>query len=290
MNTIWSTYIQNIGTLYDSRSLRFCDLFRDEYKKIFALEDKHKILEIGCGPGALAESLARWYPSSQIFGLDRDSNFIQFAANQAPHIQFSEGDATSLPYESESFDVTISNTVAEHIEPSAFYGEQYRVLRKNGVCLVLSARKGIQLAAPCIAEESDFERDIWQRTAPRLSENIKKHAVCAYPQNESELPLHMEQYGFRNVKTEYITVNLTPDNPIYSPEMAYAMINANRQGDIDSAQSLKHIAADLVTPDEVEELIRRIHVKYDKRLALYDAGIRQWDTNLSVTMIVRGTK
>lgn len=36
---------------------------------------------------------------------------------------------SKIPFENESFDVTISNTVAEHIEPSRFYGEQYRVLK-----------------------------------------------------------------------------------------------------------------------------------------------------------------
>ena len=79
MNTIWSTYIQNIGTLYFSRSLRFSDYFKEQYKKVFEIEDKRNILEIGCGPGALAESLSRWYPHSQVCGLDRDSNFIVFA-------------------------------------------------------------------------------------------------------------------------------------------------------------------------------------------------------------------
>lgn len=290
MNTIWSTYVQNIGTLYDSRSLRFSDFFKSKYADLFAIDDKKKILEIGCGPGALAESLDRWYPNAEVSAMDRDSNFIEFAKKKASHIQFLEGDATALPFENESFDVTISNTVAEHIEPSKFYGEQYRVLKENGVCLVLSARKGITISAPCIMEESEFEKEIWQRAEKFFAETVKKYDICAYAQNEAELPLNMEKYGFRNVTTEYVTVNLTPDNPIYSKETAYAMINANRQGDLDSVESLLHVAADVVTAEEVEELKRLVNVKYDKRLALYDAGQKQWDTNMSVTMIARGVK
>ena len=216
MNTIWSTYIQNIGTLYESRRLRFSDIFKDKYKEVFALDGRQKMLEIGCGPGALAESLARWYPISQVTGMDRDSNFIEFAKKNAPHIQFLEGDATALPFKNDSFDVTISNTVAEHIETSKFYGEQYRVLKENGVCLVLSARKGINILAPCIEEESDFEKDIWKRAEKFYAENLKKYEIGAYAQNEAELPANMEKYGFRNVVTEYVTINLTPDNPSYS--------------------------------------------------------------------------
>lgn len=290
MNTIWSTYVQNIGTLYESRALRFSDVFKGKYKELFEIDDKKTILEIGCGPGALAESLARWYPNAQVSAMDRDSNFIEFAKKNTTHIQFYEGDATALLFENESFDVTISNTVAEHIEPSKFYGEQYRVLKEDGVCLVLSARKGINISAPCIMEETAFEREVWKRAEKFYAENIKKYDICAYAQDETELPANMEKYGFRNVTTEYVTVNLTPDNPCYSREMAYAMINANRQGDIDSIESLLHVAADVVGQDEVEELRRLVNAKYDRRLALYDEGKKQWDTNMSVTMIVRGIK
>jgi len=290
MNTVWSTYVQGIGTLYNTRLLRFSDLFLKKYREAFRIDDKKRILEIGCGPGALAESLARWYPGAQVFGVDRDSNFIAFAKQQNPLIQYAEGDATALAFENESVDVTISNTVAEHIEPSKFYGEQYRVLKENGVCLVLSARRGINIAAPCIREQSEFEKEIWKRTEKQLAEVDEKFSVCAYPQNEAELPLCMEQYGFRNVTTEYLTVNLTPDNPVYTKETAHAMINANRQVSLDSADELLRIATEVVTGDEIEELKRIINSKYDKRIELYDKGIKQWDTNVSVTMVIRGEK
>ena len=290
MNTIWSTYVQGIGTLYNTRLLRFSDLFQGKYREAFRIDDKERILEIGCGPGALAESLARWYPSARVFGVDRDSNFIAFAKQQNPMIQYMEGDATALAFEDESVDVTISNTVAEHIEPSKFYGEQYRVLKENGVCLVLSARRGINITASCISEQSEYEKEIWKRAEKPLAEVDKKFSVCAYPQNESELPLCMEQYGFRNVTTEYLTINLTPDNPIYSKEAAHAMINANRQVSLDATDDLLRNAAGVVTADEVEELKRRINAKYDKRIEFYDKGIKQWDANVSVTMVIRGEK
>lgn len=290
MNTVWSTYVQGIGTLYNTRLLRFSDLFQKKYREAFRIEDKKRILEIGCGPGALAESLARWYSGAQVFGVDRDSNFIAFAKQQNPMIQYMEGDATALAFENESMDVTISNTVAEHIEPSKFYGEQYRVLKEKGVCLVLSARRGINITASCISEKSAFEKEIWKRAEQQLAEVDEKFSVCAYPQNESELPLCMEQYGFRNVTTEYLTVNLTPDNPVYTKETAHAMINANRQVSLDGADELLRIATDVVTADEVEELKRIINSKYDKRIELYNKGIKQWDANVSVTMVVRGEK
>ena len=119
MNTIWSDYVQGIKTLYLSRKLRFDDIFFDQYKTLFDIDTERNlnILEIGCGPGALATSLHRWYPNAEITAIDRDSNFITYAKSSAPGINFLEGDAEKLPFCDCTFDITISNTVSEHIEP-----------------------------------------------------------------------------------------------------------------------------------------------------------------------------
>ena len=119
---------------------------------------------------------------------------------------------------------------------------------------------------------------------------MKEYAVCAYPQTEAELPACMERYGFRHVTTEYITVNLTPDDPVYSRDMAVAMIESGRQNDLDNVDWLERCAANLVSASEREEIRRLIRERYGRRIALYDAGVRQWDASVSPTMIVRGVK
>lgn len=290
MNTIWSDYVQNTGTLYFSRILRFSDEYKEKYMSAFCIDGKKQILEIGCGPGALTQSLARWYPNAEVIGTDRDSTFIAFAAQQAPGIKFMEADATSLPFEDNFFDVVISNTVQEHIEPSKFFGEQFRVLKPGGICLVLSARKGINITADCIAEESSFEKEIWERVTEFYQNTNAKYNVGQYAMSESELPSTMEKYGFHQISTEYLTINLTPDNPKNTKDLAYAMINAHHQSNIDAVTSLLHIAPRVVSEEEVCELKKRIDQKYDKRIALYNAGQKQWDTSISLTMVLRGVK
>ena len=81
MNTVWSSQIQGVKTLYYSRKLRFDDAFAQQYKALFNLDEhkKLKILEIGCGPGALAGALHRWFPNAEITAIDRDKEFIRFA-------------------------------------------------------------------------------------------------------------------------------------------------------------------------------------------------------------------
>lgn len=290
MNTLWSTYIQTIGTLYFSRRLRFSDPFRRQYEALFRIDDRSDVLEIGCGPGALAESLSRWYPHQHITGIDRDSNFIAFAQKQVPQARFLEGDATALPFPDDSFDVTISNTVAEHIPPDPFYKEQYRVLRPGGVCLVLCVRRSIHQTAPCLAAETDFEREIWERTAAFFRDTVKQNAIGAYAQNEMELPRNLEAYGFHDVSTGYVVVPLTPDDPAYSPEMAHAMIDADRQQTLENIDSLLQLPERPVSQTEVDEMKRLANQRFDIRAALYDAGTKQWDTETSILQVVRGVK
>lgn len=269
-------------TLYLSRKLRFDDVFSEQYKKSFDLDENSdiKILEIGCGPGALAESLHRWYPKAQITAIDRDSNFISFAKENISGIEFREGDATQLPFCDQSFDVTISNTVQEHIEPTAFWSEQRRVLKPGGVCLCLSARKGLHCAAPCL-EVTPEEKEFWENCL-QPNDELDKYGVCRFPMSEAELPASMEQNGFLNVTTGYAIIDLTPDAPKYSAQMAETMIEAMRQTNLEAIQC-NH-------SNQAEKAISAVNAKYDQRLRLYREGIKQWDTSVSVTMIIRGTK
>lgn len=290
MNHFWSDQIQSIGTLDTSRDLRFSDRFRDAYTQLFRLGEGVRILEIGCGTGALCRALKRWYPSAEVVGLDRDDAFIDYARQRSTGETYQNGDATALPFADGSFDVTISNTVSEHVEPSAFFGEQLRVLREGGVCLLLSARRGIRHAAACVREEGAFETEIWERVDADFRRAARENSVGAYALNEAALPATMEKYGFCSVETHYLTVNLTPDDPFYTPEEARAMINADRQNDLDNIERMESVAPGAVSRSERKRLARLTNERYDRRLALYEAGEKQWDVTLGLTMLLRGVK
>ena len=290
MNHFWSDRIQSIGTLDSSRKLRFSDRFQNAYTELFRLEEGARILEIGCGTGALCRALKRWYPSAEVVGLDRDDAFIDYARERNTGETYRKGDATALPFADGSFDVTISNTVSEHVEPSGFFGEQRRVLRDGGVCLLLSARRGIQHPAACVREESVFETEIWERVDADFRRAAKENGVGAYALNEMELPAAMEKYGFRDVETHYLAINLTPDDPFYAPEEACDMINANRQNDLDNIERMESVAPGAVSRADREMLARLVNERYDRRLALYEAGEKQWDVTLGLTMLLRGVK
>lgn len=290
MNTVWSDYVQGENTLYFSRKLRFHPLFRAQYAPCFDLDETKplRILEVGCGPGALAGALHRWFPAAAVVGLDRDSNFIRFAREHEPGVTFEEGDATALPYPEGSFDVTISNTVSEHIEPHAFFSEQRRVLKPGGICLVLSARRGLRASAPCLSP-SKVEEAFWEKYA-RVDDSMSRFSVCQYPLSEAELPRMLEECGFRQLRSGYALIDLTPDHPRFPPEMARAMIDAERLGVLDALDAARRIAPETVTEGEVEALKAEVEERFARRLEQYDRGEKQWDTAVSVTQVVRGVK
>ena len=289
MDTIWSRYVQGCMTLYTSRRLRFHDCFRERYARLFALPDRPlRILEVGCGPGALAGALRRWYPKAEITGLDRDKEFIRFARAHEPGVLFREGDATALPFPADSFDVTISNTVQEHVEPSAFFGEQLRVLQPGGVCLVLSSRRGIHAAAPCL-EWNEAERRFWEKVSEK-DDSLEKYGVCRYPMSEAELPAAMGRYGFRDVRTGYAAADLTPDDPSVPPELAREMILSGKYNDLEALDSAVLTLGEEIGPEEADRMRERIEEKYALRLEQYARGEKQWDTSVSVILAVRGVK
>lgn len=290
MNENWSKYVQGINTLYFSRKLRFDDMFSDQFLKAFQIdrEKKIRILEIGCGPGALAGALRRWYPNAEITGVDLDTAFIRFARENEEGVTFMEGDATNLPFENETFDVTISNTVSEHIPPEAFFGEQKRVLKKGGVCLVLSARRGYRQKSQ-FEGKTEFENDFWQRVS-QFDDSMERFSVGKYGMNEQTLPQTMQEFGFDSISTAYVVSNLTPDNECVPKEMAVLMINAGRYNDLDAIQSVWETMPGRVTKEEIDEMTRLANQKYDRRIQKYLSGEKEWDTTVSIAMIVRGVK
>ncbi len=288
-NNVWSRYIQGAKTLYYSRKLRFDDMFKDRWKKIFNLNDKEnlKILEIGCGPGALAGALHRWYPNAEITAVDRDEKLISFAIDHEKGIDFMVGDALSLPFAEGTFDAVISNTVCEHIEPKGFYGEQFRVLKKGGVCLVLSSRKGINDTK--YKDFTEYEKKFWEK-AEKYDDSIERYDVGKYYAKESEMPVIMERYGFVNVSTDFLTIALTPDDPKFSSELAHDIINSDRYSDIERLDSVLYSFPDHFTEEETEIMKRIANERYDERIEKFEKGERVWDTNVSVIMALRGEK
>jgi 2-polyprenyl-3-methyl-5-hydroxy-6-metoxy-1,4-benzoquinol methylase len=97
--------------------------------------DGKKLLDVGCGDGAMAFELAR--QGATVTALDADPTMIAAArlraGNEATRVQLVEGDAESLPFDDATFDVVVAVTVLGFVQDAEHAVKEIaRVLKPEG--------------------------------------------------------------------------------------------------------------------------------------------------------------
>ena len=71
-----------------------------------------RVLEVGCGTGAVTRELAGWPGVAEVVGLDPSPTFLASARRHHPptKVEFVEGDAQTLQFPDRSFDVVVFHT------------------------------------------------------------------------------------------------------------------------------------------------------------------------------------
>jgi ubiquinone/menaquinone biosynthesis C-methylase UbiE len=95
-----------------------------------------RVLEVGCGTGAVARFVARWPHVAEVIGVDPSPALLDKAralSTGLPMLSFQEGDGKALPFPADMFDVVVLHTVLTHVPgPDALLAEVFRVLRPQG--------------------------------------------------------------------------------------------------------------------------------------------------------------
>lgn len=98
-----------------------------------------KILDAGCGTGTLTAMMKQTHRSADIHGIDIDENVLQIAQKkfqqQSLEIPLHKGSVLQLPFESNSFEATISCLVLHHLTTQnklKALQEMFRVLTPGG--------------------------------------------------------------------------------------------------------------------------------------------------------------
>ncbi len=99
------------------------------------LQPSHRLLEVGCGQGALLRQLADrgLIRQSCIHGVDQSQVAVNLVRKALPQADLRVGDIYSLPYPSDGFDVCLMMETLEHLaEPDQGLREVNRVLKAGG--------------------------------------------------------------------------------------------------------------------------------------------------------------
>lgn len=293
MNNYWSTYVQTSEELYKSRELRFHEGNKDLWLKALQIENGMNILEVGCGGGIFCHRIKTYLPNTSVVGLDRDMGHIEYAKQKSKELgiecTFVNGDATSLPFDSSTFDLCFSHTVFDFCDPYIFLREQYRVLKPGGK-VVISTVSGSNYSEIWKPDENCDEKvlfdKLWNEADKNELSNIKRNGV-----EIKEYPKYLQNAGFIKVNVDTIsTIPYAPDNHNVSDDMAIKQINENRLSELSSIQKAYLMAPNVLSNNEYEILTNLINKRYDKRLEQYKSGEKLWDFAISMIFVVVGVK
>jgi len=92
-------------------------------------------LDVGCGAGALAQTIVERAAPAAVLGVDRSEGFVASARRRVgdPRARFEVGDAQALPVASGAFDAVVSGLVVNFVpEPPSMLAEMARAARAGG--------------------------------------------------------------------------------------------------------------------------------------------------------------
>lgn len=137
------------------------------------IQPGHSVLDVGCGPGIDTIALATLVgPSGHVVGVDVDAAMIAEANRRAEQAgcrswcRHQQGNATSLPLETSTFDACRSERLFQHLHnPAGALLEMARVTKPGGWVVILDADHGTWSINTA---EVDIERRLTRALAERM--------------------------------------------------------------------------------------------------------------------------
>ena len=124
------------GDAYEPYVGRWSRLVAREFLRWLAVPSGGIWLDVGCGTGALAETILALTAPTEVVGVDPSSAYVASALGRVddPRVRFELGDAQNLRQASASFGAVVSGLVLNFVpEPERAVSEMVRVARPSGV-------------------------------------------------------------------------------------------------------------------------------------------------------------
>jgi SAM-dependent methyltransferase len=187
-------YVHGYGTREQRRLVEQAEHWR--HRLIAAgtnLPPGTRLLEVGCGAGAVLAVLGQEFPGVVLHGVDIEPKQLEFARGHLERAGVDatllEADARALPFESESFDHVWMMWFLEHIDdPPEVLREARRVLVPGGAITAIEVDY-----STCRAEPSTPPLDALIRTM------VRGMAASGWSDAGTRLPGWLHDAGFRDV-------------------------------------------------------------------------------------------
>jgi SAM-dependent methyltransferase len=143
------------------------------------VEPGMRVLDVGCGPGALTEELAGRVGAKRVSAADPSEPFVAACAERLPGADVRKAEAEELPWEDETHDAALAQLVVNFLRDAhAGVSEMRRVVREDGAVAACTwdYAGGMQMlrafwdAARAIDPEAPDEKAMPYMTAGELDE------------------------------------------------------------------------------------------------------------------------
>lgn len=123
------------GDSYERYVGRWSRPVAKEFVRWLAIPENSRWLDVGCGTGALSQTVLELANPTWVKGIDRSADFVESARARVshPNVHFETGDAQALPVGSETCDVAVSGLVLNFVpRPDQMLAEMVRAVQKGG--------------------------------------------------------------------------------------------------------------------------------------------------------------
>jgi SAM-dependent methyltransferase len=118
---------------YENFMGRYSRVLAAEFARAAGVEPGQRVLDVGCGPGALTAVLAGMVGADHVAAVDPTEPFVEQCRLNVPGADVRLAPAEAIPFEDASFDRTLAQLVFHFVsDPIAAAGEMKRVTRPGG--------------------------------------------------------------------------------------------------------------------------------------------------------------
>jgi SAM-dependent methyltransferase len=135
MSESQSRSVWGSGAAYEPYVGRWSRLVAREFLLWLAIPSSTRWLDVGCGTGALSETIRAQTSPADVHGIDPSEGYLALAREQVrdPRVHFEIGDARQLPAATAAYDVVVSGLVLNFIpDLGAGIAEMVRATKPGG--------------------------------------------------------------------------------------------------------------------------------------------------------------
>jgi len=201
---------------------------RAETIRQLGLSAGERVLDIGCGPGYLCESMAQLVgPDGAVVGIDVSTDLIAVCNRQkaSEWISYAIGNATELGHPDASFDAVVCTQVAEYVpDVDRVLREAFRVLRPGGRTIIVA---------------TDWDAVVWHSDDQARMASVMRswETHCAHPRLPRSMASRLIKSGFHlDGASIFPILNLRYDDDSYSKGLARGIRDfVGRKDDVSAA-------------------------------------------------------